>query len=69
MEGKALLQIDYENRAAVFDSLILCRFFRDFIKWNELIDIVRGSTGLDFSKDELQQFANRITEQTRYYKI
>ena len=36
-------------------------------KWDELIDIIRGSTGLDFSKDELQLFANRITEQTRYY--
>jgi len=31
--GKAALLVDYEDRAALFDCLILCRFFRDFISW------------------------------------
>ena len=42
IEGKARLHIDYEDRAAIFDSLILCRFFRDFILWDELAAIVRA---------------------------
>ena len=66
-EGMALHHIDYEDRAALFDSLILCRFFRDFIMWEELGDLVRASTGLSLSKDELELQANWITEQTRAY--
>ena len=67
IEGKAELHIDYEDRAVLFDTLILCRFFRDFIKWDELTDLIRGTTGMVFSKAELQQLANRITQQTREY--
>jgi aldehyde:ferredoxin oxidoreductase len=40
--GKAELMIDYEDRAALFDSLILCRFFRDFILWDDLANIING---------------------------
>jgi len=29
IEGKAELFIDYEDRMTIFDTLILCRFFRD----------------------------------------
>jgi aldehyde:ferredoxin oxidoreductase len=67
IQGKAELHIDYEDRAAVFDSLILCRFFRDIIKWDDLIKIIAGATGIHLSKPELQVLANNITEQTRQY--
>lgn len=67
IEGKAELQIDYEDRSAIFDTLILCRFFRDFILWDDLIGLIKGSTGLDFTKEELELFANRITQETREY--
>jgi aldehyde:ferredoxin oxidoreductase len=69
IEGKAELQIDYEDRSAIFDTLILCRFFRDFILWDELIDLVKGSTGLSFTKEELELFANRLTQDTRRYNL
>ena len=65
--GKAEKHIDYEDRAALFDCLILCRFFRDFILWDDIGRIIRGTTGLDLSKEELQTQANRITEETRLY--
>jgi aldehyde:ferredoxin oxidoreductase len=65
--GKALLHIDYEDRAALFDSLILCRFFRDFIKWEELELIIRASTGMSLDKTGLEVLANRITQMTREY--
>ncbi len=67
IEGKAELHIDYEDRAALFDTLILCRFFRDFIKWDELAGLIQGSTGLVLTKEELQLLANRITRETRLY--
>jgi len=69
IKGKAELQIDYEDRAAIFDTLILCRFFRDFIKWDELTELIAGTTGMRLSKAELQLMANRITERTRRYNL
>ena len=65
--GKARLLVDYEDRAAIFDSLILCRFFRDFILWDELLQIVEAATGMKSSKKELQELANSITNRTRAY--
>ncbi len=67
VEGKAELHIDYEDRAALFDSLVLCRFFRDFFGWDELADLVAGSTGMHLEKEELQRLANDITERTRAF--
>lgn len=65
--GKAELQIDYEDRACLFDTLILCRFFRDCIKWDELGVLVRAATGLDWHEDELKALANRVTLASREY--
>jgi aldehyde:ferredoxin oxidoreductase len=67
IEGKARLHIDYEDRAAIFDSLILCRFFRDFILWDELCALVRASTGLALDKAGLERIANRTTQRTRRF--
>lgn len=67
IEGKAELMIDYEDRAALFDTLILCRFFRDFIPWEHLETIIHGTTGIHLNQTQLRQIANRITEMTRYF--
>ena len=67
IRGKALYHIDYEDRSALFDSLILCRFFRDFYLWDEIAALIEGSTGLTFNKGELEILANRITQQTRHF--
>jgi aldehyde:ferredoxin oxidoreductase len=69
IEGKAKLFIDWEDRAALFDSLILCRFFRDFIMWDELGMIIEATTGLRFNKEELADKANHITTQARLFNI
>jgi aldehyde:ferredoxin oxidoreductase len=65
--GKAAHFVDYEDRAALFDCLILCRFFRDIILWEELRTIIAASTGLSFSKRELEDLANEITQRTRAF--
>lgn len=67
IEGKAKLQIDYEDRCALMDSMILCRFFRDFIQWDELETLIRATTGFAYNKAALEKLANRITQQTRKY--
>jgi len=69
VEGKAALHIDFEDRAALFDSLILCRFFRDIILWDELEAIIAATTGLAYGPDELARLANATTEKTRAYNL
>lgn len=65
--GKAELLIDYEDRAAIFDSLVLCRFFRDFLLWDDLLDLVAGTTSLKLTKEQLEYLANDITRNTRKF--
>jgi aldehyde:ferredoxin oxidoreductase len=36
IEGKAEMLVDYEDRLNIFDTLILCRFYRDLYPWEEL---------------------------------
>jgi aldehyde:ferredoxin oxidoreductase len=69
IEGKAKLFIDWEDRAALFDSLILCRFFRDFIQWDELGMVIEATTGLRYNKEDLAEKANHITTQARLFNL
>jgi aldehyde:ferredoxin oxidoreductase len=69
VEGKAAMFIDFEDRLTIFDTLILCRFFRDFYLWDELRSMVRMTTGLDLTKDELQQIARNVSDLVKTYNI
>jgi len=67
--GKAKAMIDYEDRATLFDSLILCRFFRDFIMWDELQMLFEATTGISYSKEELMHIAATTTNLTRHFNV
>ena len=67
--GKAAQVIDFEDRAALSDSLILCRFFRDLILWDDLGDIIAAATGRSFTKEELEILANEITIDGRRFNL
>ena len=67
ISGKAAHMIDFEDRAALSDCLILCRFFRDFFLWDELGELIAGSTGLDYDRGTLERFANGVTQATRAF--
>jgi len=69
IEGKAKLLIDFEDWATIFDTLIFCRFFRDFYLWDELRTIVRVTVGLDLSKEELQGLAADVADLVRSYNV
>jgi aldehyde:ferredoxin oxidoreductase len=63
--------IETEDRAAVMDSLILCKFLRGvftdpFTEWAELLS---GVTGWDLTGDELRDTARRIVMAKRVYNI
>lgn len=65
--GKARAVIDYEDRAALFDCLILCRFFRDFIRWPELGRLIEALTGRTLVKTDLEALADAVTRGTRQF--
>ena len=67
IKGKARTLIDYEDRATLFDSLILCRFFRDFLLWDELQELVAATTGRQLSYKELEVLAGETTRLTRIF--
>jgi aldehyde:ferredoxin oxidoreductase len=63
--------IETEDRAAVMDSLILCKFLRGvftdpFREWAQLLS---GVTGWDVTGAELRETARRIVMAKRVYNI
>ena len=67
--GKAEMFIDFEDRCTLFDTLIVCRFYRDFYPWEELAALMGMATGMDLSKDELTAMAARVTNLTRRFNL
>lgn len=68
-EGKAELYIEFENRLTIFNTQILCVFFRDLIQWPNLITLIEATTGINYSEQELKEIANNIISMTRQFNI
>ncbi len=69
IEGKAELLIDFEDRHTLFDSLIICRFFRDLYPWEAISLLINATTGMDLDKKQLQGIALNITNKAREFNI
>lgn len=69
IEGKAEMFIDFEDRLTLFDTLILCRFYRDLYPWPELSRIVHMTTGLNWRKEEIQKMSNRVVTLCREFNL
>lgn len=69
IEDKAEMLIDYEDRLNIFDTLTLCRFYRDLYSWEELEKSLHLVTGLATSKKMLQEIASNILNMTRQYNL
>lgn len=69
IEGKAELFMDFEHRLTLFDTLVLCRFYRDFYLWDELAIIIGAATGLPADKASLTRIAMDTADLIRLYNI
>jgi len=69
IEGKAELLIDFEDRHTLFDTLIICRFFRDLYPWEALSLIINATTGMGLDKKQLQEIASNITNKAREFNL
>ena len=63
--------IETENRAAIIDSMILCKFvrrvFEDF--YSEAAELLNWVTGWDYNAKSLNNSANRIVSAKKLYNI
>ncbi len=69
IKGKAELLIEYEDRLTIYDTLILCRFFRDIVYYDELNAIFKSLTGLDYSEKDFRSIAKKITDMAREFNL
>ena len=60
IEGKAEMFIQWENRMTIFDTLILCRFFRDFVQWEDLTTIIEATTGTTYTEEKLEKMVHKV---------
>lgn len=69
IEGKAAMLLEYEDRLAIYDTLILCRFFRDLFFWDELGAIIKGTMGLVCGEKELKEISKNIALTIREFNL
>jgi len=65
VKDKARLVIDYEDRLNVFDSLILCRFYRDFYPYSELAKILTFITGDTWEEQRVKNLGAQVAHLAR----
>ena len=69
IEGKAELFLEFEDRLTIFDTLILCRFYRDFYVWERLGEIIHLVTGIETNENALREKAKEIATLIRRFNL
>ncbi|MGC8544125.1 MAG: aldehyde ferredoxin oxidoreductase family protein, partial [Vulcanisaeta sp.] len=59
-EDKVRAIMDIEERNALYDSMLLCKFGRAIYTWDVIRDALNAVTGFNYSVDELRETAQRI---------
>lgn len=67
--GKAEMFVEWEDRLTIFDTLILCRFYRDIYQWNELSTMIKAVTGLELTQESLKSVARTISDGARRFNL
>ena len=69
IEGKAELFLEFEDRLTIFDTLVLCRFYRDFYLWGPLEKIIHAVTGLEAGEAALREKAKAVATLIRRFNL
>lgn len=67
IENKADMFLDFEDRLTLFDTLTLCRFYRDLYAWDELGEMIHALTGMDTDRESLKQIADSVSNVVRQF--
>lgn len=69
IKGKAAMFAEWEDRLTIFDTLILCRFYRDLYPWDELSTIIQGAAGLTLDREAMRAIAANVMDATRKFNL
>ena len=69
IEEKAKMLVEWEDRLIIFDTLILCRFYRDFYPWEQLAPMIESVTGLELDKEGMREIASGVSDATRKFNL
>jgi len=69
IDNKVEMFIDFEDRCTLFDSFILCRFFRDLYPWEDLSKLLFLTTGISYDQSRLSLIAAGIKDNTRRFNL
>ena len=69
IEGKTELFLEFEDRLTIFDTLVLCRFYRDFYLWGPLEEIIQAVTGLEAGEAALREKAKAVATLIRRFNL
>ncbi len=69
IDNKAAMLTDYEDRLNIFDTLVLCRFYRDLYSWEELAKVLPLVSGEPADKESLSVVAAHIATMTRHFNL
>ena len=69
IKGKAAIFAEWEDRLTIFDTLVLCRFYRDLYQWEQLATILKSTTGLGLDKDDMRRIAACVSDDVRRFNI
>ena len=69
IEGKAELFLDFEDRLTLFDTFILCRFYRDLYTWEKLQEVIGAVAGIAADQKTLQAKAAAISTLIRRFNL
>ncbi len=61
--------VDLENRYAIFDSLIICRFMRDIVSWERMPKLMKALTGANLTEERLKEIGNNIVTLARLFNV
>jgi aldehyde:ferredoxin oxidoreductase len=69
IEGKSAVFAEWEDRLTIFDTLVLCRFYRDLYPWEKLSVIVEAATGLAADVAQMRAVASTVTDDIRRFNL
>ncbi len=69
IEGKADVFAEWEDRLTLFDTFILCRFYRDMYQWEELSTMIKGVTGLELDTEGMRKIAAIVSDDIRRFNL
>jgi aldehyde:ferredoxin oxidoreductase len=69
IEGKAAVFADWEDRHILMDTMVFCRFYRDFYSWEAFASVVKLVMGLDLNEAQLRQVARAVNDDARRFNL